>query len=49
VDFAVARRRSLDARPSWLDVASGGIFRVEPNGWFDVDVALLTDDVASAT
>lgn len=34
-DFAVVRGLSRDARPSWSDVTSAGIFRVEPNGRFD--------------
>ena len=36
MDFAVARGLAPDARPSWSDVTSAGIFRVEPNGRFDL-------------
>jgi mannose-6-phosphate isomerase-like protein (cupin superfamily) len=31
----VLRRLSPESRPSWSDVTSAGIFRVEPNGRFD--------------
>lgn len=31
----VFQRLSVDARPSWSDVTSAGIFRVEPGGRFD--------------
>lgn len=34
-DLVVVRSLSPDARPSWSDVTSAGIFRVEPNGRFD--------------
>ncbi len=36
MDFTVARGLAPDARPSWSDVTSAGIFRVEPNGRFDL-------------
>ena len=34
-DLVVVRSLSPDARPSWSDVTSAGVFRVEPNGRFD--------------
>lgn len=34
--FTVVQRLSPDARPSWSDVTSAGVFRVEPNGRFDL-------------
>ena len=34
-DFTITQRLSPEARPSWSDVTSAGIFRVEPNGRFD--------------
>lgn len=34
-DLVVVRSLSPDARPSWSDVTSAGIFRVEPDGRFD--------------
>ena len=34
-DLVVVRRLSVDARPSWSDVTSAGVFRVEPGGRFD--------------
>jgi mannose-6-phosphate isomerase-like protein (cupin superfamily) len=34
-DVVVVRRLSPDERPSWSDVTSAGVFRVEPNGRFD--------------
>ena len=34
-DFTIVQRLSPEARPSWSDVTSAGIFRVEPNGRFD--------------
>ncbi|MGH2630607.1 MAG: cupin domain-containing protein [Actinomycetota bacterium] len=34
-ELVVARRLSVDARPSWSDVTSAGTFRVEPDGQFD--------------
>jgi mannose-6-phosphate isomerase-like protein (cupin superfamily) len=34
-DMVVVRGLSPDSRPSWSDVTSAGIFRVEPNGRFD--------------
>jgi mannose-6-phosphate isomerase-like protein (cupin superfamily) len=33
--MVVVQRLSPDARPSWSDVTSAGVFRVEPNGRFD--------------
>jgi len=35
-DLVVVRGLSPDARPSWSDVTSAGVFRVEPNGRFDL-------------
>lgn len=34
-DLTVVRGLSPDSRPSWSDVTSAGIFRIEPNGRFD--------------
>ena len=34
-DVVVVRSLSVESRPSWSDVTSAGIFRVEPNGRFD--------------
>ena len=34
-DPVVVQRLSVDARPSWSDVTSAGVFRVEPGGRFD--------------
>lgn len=34
-DMVVVQRLAPDARPSWSDVTSAGVFRVEPNGRFD--------------
>jgi mannose-6-phosphate isomerase-like protein (cupin superfamily) len=34
-DGVVTQRLSPDARPTWSDVTSAGVFRVEPNGRFD--------------
>ena len=34
-DLTVVRRLSPEARPSWSDVTSAGVFEVEPNGRFD--------------
>jgi mannose-6-phosphate isomerase-like protein (cupin superfamily) len=34
-DLTVVRGLSPDHRPSWSDVTSAGIFRIEPNGRFD--------------
>lgn len=34
-DLTVVRGLSPDHRPSWSDVTSAGIFRVEPGGRFD--------------
>jgi mannose-6-phosphate isomerase-like protein (cupin superfamily) len=34
-DIVVLQRLSPDSRPSWSDVTSAGIFRVEPDGRFD--------------
>jgi mannose-6-phosphate isomerase-like protein (cupin superfamily) len=34
-DLVVVRGLSPDARPSWSDVTSAGIFRIQPNGRFD--------------
>jgi mannose-6-phosphate isomerase-like protein (cupin superfamily) len=36
-DLVVVRGLSPEARPSWSDVTSAGVFRVEPNGRFDLD------------
>ena len=33
--LVVVQGLSVDARPSWSDVTSAGIFRVEPDGRFD--------------
>ena len=33
--FTIVQRLSPEARPSWSDVTSAGVFRVEPNGRFD--------------
>ena len=33
--FTIVRGLSPDARPSWSDVTSAGVFRVEPNGRSD--------------
>jgi mannose-6-phosphate isomerase-like protein (cupin superfamily) len=33
--LVVVQRLSPDARPSWSDVTSAGVFRVEPGGRFD--------------
>ena len=35
-DYVVVKNLWPDARPSWSDVTSAGIFRVEPNGRFDL-------------
>jgi mannose-6-phosphate isomerase-like protein (cupin superfamily) len=35
-DYVVVKNLFPDARPSWSDVTSAGIFRVEPNGRFDL-------------
>jgi mannose-6-phosphate isomerase-like protein (cupin superfamily) len=35
-DLVVVQRISPDARPSWSDVTSAGVFRVEPDGRFDL-------------
>lgn len=35
-DLTVVRTILPDSRPSWSDVTSAGIFRVEPNGRFDL-------------
>jgi mannose-6-phosphate isomerase-like protein (cupin superfamily) len=35
-ELVVVRGLSPDARPSWSDVTSAGVFRVEPNGRFDL-------------
>ena len=35
-DMVVVRGISPDARPPWSDVTSAGIFRVEPDGRFDL-------------
>lgn len=34
--YVVVKNLSPDARPSWSDVTSAGVFRVEPNGRFDL-------------
>ena len=34
-EMVIVRGLSPDARPSWSDVTSAGVFRVEPNGRFD--------------
>ena len=34
-DLTVVQTLSPELRPSWSDVTSAGIFRVEPNGRFD--------------
>jgi mannose-6-phosphate isomerase-like protein (cupin superfamily) len=34
-ELVVLKRLSPESRPSWSDVTSAGIFRVEPNGRFD--------------
>ncbi|HJR98286.1 MAG TPA: cupin domain-containing protein [Actinomycetota bacterium] len=34
-DPVVVQRLSVEARPSWSDVTSAGVFRVEPGGRFD--------------
>lgn len=34
-DVVVLQRLSPESRPSWSDVMSAGIFRVEPDGRFD--------------
>ena len=34
--YVVVKNLWPDARPSWSDVTSAGIFRVEPNGRFDL-------------
>jgi mannose-6-phosphate isomerase-like protein (cupin superfamily) len=34
--FTIVQRLSPEARPSWSDVTSAGVFRVEPNGRFDL-------------
>jgi mannose-6-phosphate isomerase-like protein (cupin superfamily) len=34
-DYTIVQRLSPEARPSWSDVTSAGVFRVEPNGRFD--------------
>jgi mannose-6-phosphate isomerase-like protein (cupin superfamily) len=34
-ELVVVQRLSVDARPSWSDVTSAGVFRVEPGGRFD--------------
>jgi mannose-6-phosphate isomerase-like protein (cupin superfamily) len=34
--YVVVKNLWADARPSWSDVTSAGIFRVEPNGRFDL-------------
>jgi mannose-6-phosphate isomerase-like protein (cupin superfamily) len=33
--FTVVRRLSPETRPSWSDLTSAGVFRVQPNGRFD--------------
>jgi mannose-6-phosphate isomerase-like protein (cupin superfamily) len=35
-DYVVVKNLWPDDRPSWSDVTSAGIFRVEPNGRFDL-------------
>ena len=35
-DYVIVKNLWPDARPSWSDVTSAGIFRVEPNGRFDL-------------
>jgi mannose-6-phosphate isomerase-like protein (cupin superfamily) len=35
-DYVVVKNLWPDHRPSWSDVTSAGIFRVEPNGRFDL-------------
>ena len=35
-DYVIVKNLFPDARPSWSDVTSAGIFRVEPNGRFDL-------------
>jgi mannose-6-phosphate isomerase-like protein (cupin superfamily) len=35
-DMVVVQRLSPEERPSWSDVTSAGVFRVEPNGRFDL-------------
>jgi mannose-6-phosphate isomerase-like protein (cupin superfamily) len=35
-DYVVVKNLWPDARPSWSDVTSAGIFRVEPDGRFDL-------------
>lgn len=35
-DLVVVRTISPQERPSWSDVTSAGVFRVEPNGRFDL-------------
>ena len=34
-DPVVVQRLSVETRPSWSDVTSAGVFRVEPGGRFD--------------
>jgi mannose-6-phosphate isomerase-like protein (cupin superfamily) len=34
--FTIVQRLSPEARPSWSDVTSAGVFRVEPNERFDL-------------
>jgi mannose-6-phosphate isomerase-like protein (cupin superfamily) len=34
--YVIVKNLWPDARPSWSDVTSAGIFRVEPNGRFDL-------------
>ena len=34
-ELVVVQRLSPDSRPSWSDVTSAGVFRVEPGGRFD--------------
>ena len=35
-DLTVVQRLSPESRPAWSDVTSAGVFRVEPNGRFDL-------------
>jgi mannose-6-phosphate isomerase-like protein (cupin superfamily) len=35
IDQVIVQRLAPDARPSWSDVTSAGVFRVEPGGRFD--------------
>jgi len=34
-EIVITRFLGLDSRPTWSDVTSAGIFRIEPNGRFD--------------